>query len=55
LRVIPANLNRGKDNNRRWLVKSSECGTSHDRDTNAALNILFRSGHRTPVEGIPVL
>ena len=28
---------------------------SHDRDINSALNILFRSGHRTPAEGIPVL
>jgi putative transposase len=27
---------------------------SHDRDINSALNILFRSGHRTPAEGIPV-
>jgi putative transposase len=37
---------------RSWIC--SECGISHDRDTNSAQNILFRSGHRTPVEGIPV-
>jgi putative transposase len=37
---------------RSWIC--SECGMSHDRDTNSALNILFRSGHRTPAEGIPV-
>jgi putative transposase len=36
---------------RSWIC--SECGTSHDRDVNSALNHLFRSGHRTPAEGIP--
>jgi putative transposase len=38
---------------RRWVC--SECGVSHDRNVNSALNILFRSGHRTPAEGIPAL
>jgi putative transposase len=35
---------------RQWVC--SDCGCVHDRDVNSALNIIARSGHRTPVEGI---
>jgi IS605 OrfB family transposase len=38
---------------RSWMC--SGCGVLHDRDVNSALNILFRSGHRTPAEGIAVV
>ena len=41
-------------NERDWIC--GDCGCLHDRDVNAALNILFRGyGHVAPAQGIPVL
>lgn len=47
--VIAGPKGRAGLNERVWTCV---CGVTHDRDTNAATNILRRSGHRAPVEGI---
>ena len=52
--AIPASSPRGRTGLRIREWNCSECGARHDRDVNAARNIL-ELGHQLPAEGIPVL
>jgi putative transposase len=50
--VVAGPIGRAGLKERTWTC---DCGVTHDRDTNAATNILMRgSGHRAPVEGARV-
>jgi len=51
--AIPASSPRGRTGLRIREWNCSECGARHDRDVNAARNIL-ELGHQLPAEGIPV-
>ena len=52
--AIPASSPRGRTGLRMREWTCCECGARHDRDVNAARNIL-ELGHQLPAEGIPVL
>ena len=52
--TIPASSPRGRTGLRMREWTCSNCGARHDRDVNAARNIL-ELGHQLPAEGIPVL